>query len=61
MHVLTRKACQRIRQDALRHVFSSLRKAPEGTHETPTAEEVKKHDRLANKKVVLFGDPAEKY
>jgi len=29
MHVLTKKGIQRIRQDALRHVFSSLRKAPE--------------------------------
>ncbi len=31
VHVLTSKGVQRIRQDALRHVFSSLKKAPEGS------------------------------
>ncbi|HCA79748.1 MAG TPA: hypothetical protein DEP53_08440 [Bacteroidetes bacterium] len=54
MHVLTKKGVQRIRQDALRHVFSSLRKAPEGTHETPFSG--KGTDRLSETKKWSFGD-----
>lgn len=54
MHVLTKKGIQRIRQDALRHVFSSLRKAPEGMHETPFSG--KGTDRLSETKKWSFGD-----
>ena len=54
MHVLTRKGIQRIRQDALRHVFSSLRKAPEGLHETPFSG--RGTDRLSETKKWSFGD-----
>ena len=32
---LTTKGVQRIRQDALREIFTSLKKAPPGAHETP--------------------------
>lgn len=32
---LTRKGAQRIRQDALREIFTSLKKAGQGAHETP--------------------------
>jgi uncharacterized protein with von Willebrand factor type A (vWA) domain len=53
-HVLTSKGVQRIRQDALRHVFSSLKKAPEGSHETPY--NGKGIDRLSETKKWSFGD-----
>ena len=33
--VLTTKGVQKIRQDALREIFSSLKKTPMGSHETP--------------------------
>ena len=52
--VLTNKGVQRIRQDALRHVFSSLKKAPEGSHETPYSG--KGIDRLSETKKWSFGD-----
>lgn len=53
-NVLTTKGVQRIRQDALRQVFTSLKKAPPGNHETPnTGEGV---DRLSETKKWSFGD-----
>ncbi|MFN0158994.1 MAG: vWA domain-containing protein [Bacteroidota bacterium] len=52
--VLTTKGVQRIRQDALREIFTSLKKAPTGTHETPyTGSGV---DRLSETKKFTFGD-----
>ena len=53
-HILTSKGVQRIRQDALRHVFSSLKKAPEGSHDTPYSG--KGIDRLSETKKWSFGD-----
>jgi len=51
---LTTKGAQRIRQDALRQIFTSLKKAPEGTHETPyTGKGV---ERLSETKKWTFGD-----
>ena len=51
---LTAKGIQRIRQDALREVFTSLKKAPDGNHETPhTGRGV---DRLSETKKFTFGD-----
>ena len=52
--VLTNKGIQRIRQDALRHVFSLLKKAPEGSHETSYSG--KGIDRLSETKKWAFGD-----
>jgi Ca-activated chloride channel family protein len=52
--VLTTKGVQRIRQDALREIFTSLRKSPGGAHETPhTGGGV---DRLNETRKFLFGD-----
>ncbi len=54
MFVLTAKGVQRIRQDALREIFTSLKKAPDGSHETPfTGKGV---DRLSETKKWTFGD-----
>ncbi len=53
--VLTTKGVQRIRQDALREIFNSLKKAPEGYHETPFSG--KGIDRLGETKKWTFGDP----
>ncbi|HEY4612316.1 MAG TPA: VWA domain-containing protein [Bacteroidota bacterium] len=54
MFVLTTRGVQRIRQDALREIFTSLKKAPEGSHETPyTGKGV---DRLSETKKWNFGD-----
>ncbi len=54
MFVLTTKGVQRIRQDALREIFTSLKKAPSGSHETPyTGKGV---DRLSETKKWSFGD-----
>lgn len=51
---LTGKGIQRIRQDALREIFTSLKKAPSGAHETPfTGSGV---DRLGETKKFIFGD-----
>jgi len=51
---LTAKGIQRIRQDALREIFTSLKKSPTGTHETPyTGSGV---DRLSETKKFTFGD-----
>ncbi|HMK38649.1 MAG TPA: VWA domain-containing protein, partial [Bacteroidota bacterium] len=51
---LTGKGIQRIRQDALREIFTSLKKAPSGSHETPyTGSGV---DRLSETKKYRFGD-----
>lgn len=54
MHVLTDRGIQRIRLDALREVFSTLKKGPEGAHETPhTGSGV---ERLSETKKYKFGD-----
>ncbi len=54
MHVLTDKGVQRMRLDALHEIFSSLKKGPEGTHETPhTGSGI---DRLSETKKYRFGD-----
>ncbi|MEK7249352.1 MAG: VWA domain-containing protein [Bacteroidota bacterium] len=51
---LTTKGIQRIRQDALREIFTSLKKSPTGSHETPyTGSGV---DRLSETKKFSFGD-----
>jgi Ca-activated chloride channel family protein len=51
---LTTKGIQRIRQDALREIFTSLKKDPGGAHETPfTGQGV---DRLSETKKFSFGD-----
>lgn len=51
---LTTKGIQRIRQDALKEIFTSLKKAPTGAHETPyTGSGV---DRLSETKKFSFGD-----
>lgn len=52
--VLTTKGVQRIRQDALNQIFTSLKKAPEGNHETPFTG--KGIDRLSETKKWVFGD-----
>lgn len=52
--VLTTKGVQRIRQDALNQIFTSLKKAPEGNHETPFTG--KGIDRLSETKKWAFGD-----
>jgi Ca-activated chloride channel family protein len=53
-HQLTPRGIQRIRQDALQQIFSSLKKAPQGNHETPyTGQGV---DRLNETKQWAFGD-----
>ncbi len=52
--MLTTKGIQRIRQDALREIFTSLKKSPTGAHETPyTGSGV---DRLSETKKFSFGD-----
>ena len=52
--VLTSKGIQRVRQDALREIFSSLKKASTGAHETPyTGSGV---ERLSETKKFSFGD-----
>lgn len=54
MHVLTDKGIRRMRLDALREIFSSLKKGPDGSHETPhTGSGV---DRLSETKKYKFGD-----
>ncbi len=51
---LTTKGIQRIRQDALREIFTSLKKGPTGPHETPyTGSGV---ERLSETKKFTFGD-----
>ncbi len=51
---VTQRGIQRIRQDALREVFTSLKRAPIGTHETPyTGKGV---DRLSETRNFKFGD-----
>jgi len=52
--VLTTKGVQKIRQDALKEIFSSLKKTPMGSHETPhTGAGV---ERLSETKKWVFGD-----
>jgi uncharacterized protein with von Willebrand factor type A (vWA) domain len=52
--VLTTKGVQKIRQDALKEIFSSLKKTPMGSHETPhTGSGV---ERLSETKKWVFGD-----
>lgn len=54
MPVLTTRGVQQIRQDALRQIFTSLKKAPDGLHETPyTGSGV---ERLSETKKWVFGD-----
>lgn len=54
MVVLTTKGVQQIRKDALRQIFTSLRKSPGGTHETPyTGDGI---DRLSETRKYTFGD-----
>jgi len=51
---LTPAGIKRIRQDALREIFTSLKKAPLGTHESPfTGKGV---DRLSETRKFTFGD-----
>lgn len=51
---LTQRGVQRVRQDALREIFTSLKKAPDGAHETPfTGKGV---DRLSETRKFSFGD-----
>ncbi len=54
MHALTDKGVQRMQLDALREIFSSLKKGPEGSHETPhTGSGI---ERLSETKKYRFGD-----
>jgi len=54
MHVLTDIGVQRMRLDALREIFSSLKKGPDGSHETPhTGSGI---ERLSETKKYRFGD-----
>ncbi len=51
---VTQRGIQRIRQDALREIFTSLKRAPTGSHETPyTGKGV---DRLSETRKFNFGD-----
>ncbi len=54
MRVLTNKGSRKLREDALRQVFSSLRKSPTGEHETPY--EGRGVERLSETKPYRFGD-----
>jgi Ca-activated chloride channel homolog len=54
MHVLTDKGIQRMRLDALREIFSSLKKGPDGAHETPHLGSGV--ERLSETKKYKFGD-----
>jgi len=51
---MTTRGVQRIRQDALKEVFRSLRKAPSGSHETPHLG--RGTDRLSETRKFTFGD-----
>ncbi len=51
---LTTKGIQKIRQDALKEIFTSLRKNPLGSHETPHTGSG--NDRLSETKSWTFGD-----
>ena len=51
---VTQRGIQRIRQDALREIFTSLKRAPIGTHETPLTG--KGVDRLSETRKFNFGD-----
>jgi uncharacterized protein with von Willebrand factor type A (vWA) domain len=55
-YTLTTKGVQRIRQDALREIFTSLRKGGVGSHETPQTG--KGVDRLSETKKWSIGDAA---
>jgi Ca-activated chloride channel family protein len=51
---LAQRGIQRVRQDALREIFTSLKRAPTGAHETPfTGKGV---DRLSETRKFAFGD-----
>ncbi len=54
INTLTTKGVQKIKQDALKHVFSSLKKAPGGSHEMPDSGTGV--DRLSETKKFSFGD-----
>ncbi len=51
---MTTRGVQRIRQDALKEIFRSLRKAPSGSHETPHLG--RGTDRLSETRKFTFGD-----
>jgi uncharacterized protein with von Willebrand factor type A (vWA) domain len=51
---LTTRGVQRIRQEALREIFRSLREAPSGAHETPYLG--RGTDRLSETRSFTFGD-----
>jgi uncharacterized protein with von Willebrand factor type A (vWA) domain len=51
---LTTRGIQKIRQDALRHIFSDLKKSPGGSHETPHTGQGT--DRLSETRKWTFGD-----
>jgi uncharacterized protein with von Willebrand factor type A (vWA) domain len=51
---LTQKGIQRIRQDALNEIFTSLKKGPIGSHETPSTG--KGVERIGESKKFVFGD-----
>jgi Ca-activated chloride channel homolog len=52
--IITTRGVQQIRLDALRQIFSSLRKSPGGTHETPFTGQGT--DRLSETRKYSFGD-----
>ena len=54
VNTLTTKGVQKIRQDALRHIFSSLKKSPGGAHEIPNSGSGV--DRLSETRKFSFGD-----
>lgn len=54
MPVLTTRGIQKIRQDALRQIFSSLKKGPGGAHETPFSGSGT--ERLSETRSWTFGD-----
>ena len=54
VNTLTTRGVQKIRQDALRHIFSDLKKSPGGSHETPHTGQGT--DRLSETRKWTFGD-----
>jgi len=54
VNTLTTKGVQKIRQDALRNIFSSLKKSPGGAHEMPDSGSGV--DRLSETRKFSFGD-----
>ncbi|MBI4553026.1 MAG: VWA domain-containing protein [Candidatus Latescibacteria bacterium] len=56
VYVLTDKGGRRIREDSLKHIFSSLKKGLSGSHDTPY--EGEGVDRTSETRPYRFGDPA---